>query len=166
MSVDVDTVLLDRVFQRATDAICEWVSCFDLARSALGGVILVQSVILLCDLGAGLPAPRLAIVVVATLIQFGAAGAVRRQIGRVERQARPGLMNVARITLRPFRMVWLLVAAGSACLLSGMNPGPFWAWSAAVNLLWVCTAYFMSCAAKTPSARVRRLDMRAMAGAF
>ena len=66
------------------------------------------------------------------------------------------MMNVARVTLRPFRMVWLLVAAGSAGLLTGLHEGAMSLCPVAANVLWVAAVYLMSCVASLPSARIGR----------
>ena len=155
MAIDLDTVLLDRLFQPAADSVSDRVSCFVLSRVALAGVVALQTVVLARQMGGG-PDAALGLVTVASLIQFWAVGQVLGQIRRGERQARPGLMNVARITLRPFRMIWLLVAAGSACLLSGLHGGVASFCPAAANVLWVAAVYLMSCVARTPSARIAR----------
>ncbi len=156
MATDLDTVLLDRVFQPAADGMSDRVSCFDLARVALAGVVVLQTVVLARQAGAGPDAAALGLVTAASLIQYWAVGQVLGQIRRAERRARPGMMNVARVTLRPFRMVWLLVAAGSACLLTGLHGGIASLCPAAANLLWVAAVYLMSCVARAPAARVGR----------
>ena len=156
MAIDLDTVLLDRVFQPAADRVCDQVSCFGLSRVALAGVAALQAVVLARQMSVGPDAAALGLVGVASLVQFWAVGQVLGQIRRAERRARPGMMNVARVTLRPFRMVWLLVAAGSACLLTGLHEGVASLCPAAANVLWVVAVYLMSCVARAPSARVGR----------
>ena len=156
MAIDLDTLLLDRVFQPVADSVCERFSCFDLSRVALGGVVALQAAMLVRQASVDPGAAALGLVVVASLVQFWAVGRVLRQIRSAERRARPGTMNVARITLRPFRMVWLLVAAGSACLLTGLHEGAGSLCPVGANLLWVVAVYLMSCVASVPSARVGR----------
>lgn len=156
MAIDLDTVLLDRVFQPVADSVCDRASCFDLSRAALAGVVVLQAVVLVRQAAVDPGAAALGLVVVASLVQFWAVGRVLRQIRSAERQLRPGMMNVARVTLRPFRMVWLLVAAGSACLLTGMHEGAASLCPVAANVLWVVAVYLMSCVASVPSARVGR----------
>ncbi len=157
MTIDVDAVLLDRVFQPVADALGDRCSCFDLARGALSGVVVLQTVVLARQMGLGPGDAALGLVAVASVVQYWAVSLVLRQIRRAERRTRPGMMNVGRITLRPFRVVWLLVAAGSACLLSGMHGGAMSLCPAAANAFWVAAVYLMSCVARSPSARVGRL---------
>ena len=156
MAIDLDAVLLDRVFQPLADCVCDRASCFDLSRAALAGVVALQSVVLARQASVDPGVAALGLVAVASLIQYWAVGRVLRQIRGAERRARPGTMNVARVTLRPFRMVWLLVAAGSACLLTGLHQGASSLCPVAANVLWVVAVYLMSCVASTPSARFGR----------
>ena len=161
MAIDLDTVLLDRLFQPVADSVSDHISCFGLSRIALAGVVALQAVVLERQLGAGPDAAGSGLMVVASLVQFWAVRQVLGQIGRAERLTRPGMMNVARVTLRPFRMVWLLVAAGSACLLTGLHGGVSSFCPVAANVLWVVAVYLMSCVARAPSARVgRRVELR------
>ncbi len=152
MAIDLDTVLLDRVFQPLADRVCDRASCFDLARVALAGVVALQCVVLARQVGTGAGGAALGLVAMASLVQFWAVGRVLRQILGAERRARPGMMNVARVTLRPFRTVWLLVAMGSACLLTGLHQGAASLCPVAANLLWVAAVYLMSCVSRAPSA--------------
>ena len=156
MAIDVDTMLLDRVFQPAADGACAWASCFDLARSALAGVALLQTVVLAHGMSLGPDTAGLGLMATASVIQYWAVGLVLRQIRRAERQTRSGMMNLVRITLRPFRIVWLLVAASSACLLTGLHGGTVSLCPAGANVLWVVAVYLMSCVASSPSVRVGR----------
>ncbi len=156
MAIDLDTVLLDRVFQPVADSVCDRASCFDLSRAALVGVVALQAAALARQAVVDPSASALGLVVVASFVQFWAVGRVLRQVRRAERQLRPGMMNVARVTLRPFRMVWLLVAAASACLLTGLHEGMASLCPVAANVLWVAAVYLMSCVARAPSARVGR----------
>ncbi len=156
MTIDIDAVLLDRVFQPAADSVGDWLTCFDLARVALVGVVVLQAMVLARQAGLDPEAAALGLVAAASVVQCWAVRLVLRQIRRAERRCRPGMMNVARITLRPFRVVWLLVAAGSACLLTGLHGGAMSLCPAAANGLWVAAVYLMSCAAGSPPVRVGR----------
>lgn len=156
MAIDLDTVLLDRVFQPLADSVCDRANCYDLARAVLAGVVALQTVVLTRQASVGPDAAALGLVAVASLVQYWAVGRVLRQIRGAERRTRPGMMNVARVTLRPFRMIWLLVAAGSACLLTGLHGGAASLCPVAANILWVAAVYLMSCVASVPSARAGR----------
>jgi len=135
MAIDVDTMLLDRVFQPAADGACAWASCFDLARSALAGVALLQTVVLAHGMSLGPDTAGLGLMATASVIQYWAVGLVLRQIRRAERQTRSGMMNLARITLH----------GGTVSLCP-----------AGANVLWVVAVYLMSCVASSPSVRVGR----------
>jgi len=156
MAIDLDTVLLDRVFQPVADSLCDRVTCFDLSRAALIGVVALQAAVLARQAVVDPGAVALGLTVVASLVQFWAVGRALSQVRSAERRLRPGMMNVARVTLRPFRMVWLLVAAGSACLLTGLHEGAASLCPVGANVLWVVAVYLMSCVASVPSARVGR----------
>jgi peptidoglycan biosynthesis protein MviN/MurJ (putative lipid II flippase) len=163
MARDVDSFLLDNVFQPAADAVSDWLDCFDLARVSLISALGVQTALLAWCLSR-MPDPvQLAMVAAGTMAEYVAAQMLLGQIRRLRRQTRPGMMNIARITYRPLRLVWVaFAAAGTLFWLSSefriidfLNLG--------VGFLWVLTVYFMCCAARPPRQRIR-IGSRAFAG--
>ncbi len=151
---DMDGLLIDRVFQPVADRVAGCASCFDLARLSLNAAIALEAALLAYDL-ARLPDPaQRTLVVLGTLMAFGAAQAVRLQIARAERQARPGMMNLNRVVLRPFRLLWiglglvgltsLAVSGGTAALLN-----------AAASFGWLGAVYLMCCVPTPPPAPAR-----------
>lgn len=167
MPRDVDAYLIDRVFQPATDAMAEWISCFTLARWSVVGAVLLEAIAWAWKLSAeDDPLVHMVMLAGGVITLCYVAREVRRQIARTERRARPGMLNVARITLRPLRMVFngVAVVALGYSVLSGMQP---------VNLcnltacaLWVVTVYFLCCVPSPPRQVSRSVRGFAHAGAF
>ena len=162
MTTDVDTLLLDRVFQPVADGLNDWTTCFGLARVSLAAGIALQTAVLAFDIQTYSDPAILILAVGATLLAYFGADQARGLIARVERQSRPGVMNVRRITLRWQRMAWLTVAACCAgSSLASLDLGSVCAGLA--TLSWVAVVYFLSCSPKPPAAR--RFRHYALAGA-
>lgn len=152
MRTDLDTLLLDHLFQPAADRAAAWISCFGLARLALGMAIGLQLMMVTVELSRiEAQAPRLAGLGITLLALFGAQQAWLL-ILRTERQARCGTMNLRRITLRWQRLAWLAVTVWSA--VTGISAEA----STAVGLCgtclsWLSVIYFVSCTAAPPPER-------------
>lgn len=165
MSVDPDLFLLDRVFQPIVDRAAAWATCFDLARAALVTVIVLHTAVLAWDLNLLHDPFLLALVMGGTLVAYRAAARFRGQIARAERRCRPGLMNVQRLTLRPFRLTWLAVAALSVALAASSDLRPVDLCCVAVSFTWLAAACFASCSPSLPRARNVRWASPCLAGA-
>ena len=150
---DLDELLMERVFQPVTDQVAGQVSCFDLARLSLSAAIALEAALLAYDLN-HLAAPTQRVLVVAgTLMAFAAAQAVRSQIARAERAARPGMMNLNRVVLRPFRLLWIgLGVVGVASL--AVSGGTAAMLNAAATFGWLSAVYLMCCVPAPPAASV------------
>lgn len=156
MNVDIDHLLLDRGFQPVAERLARWVSCFALARACLVGIVALQSVILAWDLHALRDPPSLALVAIATLAQYYIVPFVYQHVRRIERQARPGLLNPQRIVLRPARLVWLAATLVICCAWLGSAFPPLITLQLAVGCLWCATLYFESCSPAPPRLRAFR----------
>lgn len=165
MSVDPDTLLLDRVFQPAADRAAGWATCFDLARASLLAVLVLQTSVFAWNLVCLDDPLMLMLVTGGTLIGYGAASQMLRQVERAERQSRPGMMNRNRVLLRPFRLLWLAIATASAALLVTSALRPMDLCNTAVTMAWVTTVYFCSCAASPPRVRQARVGQLCPQGA-
>ncbi len=164
--MDPDFLLLDRVFQPAADRMAAWATPFDLARLFLITVIVLHTVVLAWDLALLGDPLLLALVTGGTLIAYRAASQMRGQIARAERQSRPGVMNMQRVLLRPFRLAWLGLAAASAALALSSALRPVDLCSVALSVGWLATAYLASCSPSPPVLRTARRSLLcpAMAG--
>lgn len=155
MSVDVDNLLLDRVFQPAADRAAQWASCFALSRASLALALLLQLAVLALDLSVeGDPLRRYMALGITALALVGGQQAMTG-ITRAERQARPGAMNVRRITMRWQRLAWLAIALWAATVAAGSRTGAN-AGVCAACLAWLSCIYFLSCTASPPRVRISR----------
>ncbi len=161
MTIDVDAVLIDRVFQPCADHFAAWTSCFGLARGALVIACESQALTLFWDAVRDVSGVNLVLSgLIAVLTLFGAQQAWRL-INRAERQSRSGGMNVRRITLRQQRMTWLGVSA--ACTATLCPHGDIRAaFTVLACIAWVALIYFVSCTPRPPA--MRRSSR--LAGAF
>lgn len=155
MPRDLDSFLLDRVFQPLANAAADRISCFGLARAALYGAVALQTAVLAWSLARMGDPQRSNMIVLGTLAEYAAAQMVRGQIGRAERQSRPGALNLARVTHRPLRLLWVAFAAGAVALFLGSGLRPVDCLHVSVGLLWVLALYFMGCAALPPRRQAR-----------
>lgn len=154
MRTDIDTLLLDRLFQPLADRLAGLTNCFGLARLSLAAAVLLQFAVLAADLTElGAPSQRLAAAAIALLALFGAEQGWRL-IVRTERQARSGGMNLRRITLRWQRLAWLGVTSWSVVGAGGNGLSEAALWGACVA--WVGLIYFVSCTPTPPPMRVGR----------
>ena len=150
MSDDIDTLLLDRVFQPVADRLNGWTTCFGLARLSLAAAVALQTAVLACDIASDCDPTLLGLATGATLLAYFGADQARGLIARVERQSRPGVMNLRRVTLRWQRMMWLAVAACCAgSSFASMQAGAVC--GALASLSWVAAIYFLSCSPKPPA---------------
>ncbi len=147
---DVDALLIDKLWQPLADRLGDRLSCFDLARLSLDAAIALEAALLAWDLANIASRTLRTAVVIGTLMAFGAAQALRGQIARAERRARPGMMNLDRVTLRPVRLLWvglaLFCAAGlalSASIAALLNAG--------ATLGWIGAVYLMCCVPMPPT---------------
>lgn len=151
MTTDIDSLLLDRVFQPITDRATDVVTCFALARVSLTAALMVQTAALAWILATAhsLLLPMLA--VTGCLATYVGAQQMRAQITRAERQVRPGMMNVRRVTMRMMRTAQLTGVFGAAALalLPGADVGC--SCMLAANLCWLCSGYFLSCSTSHPA---------------
>ena len=166
MSVDADLLLLDRVFQPLVDRAAAWATCFDLARVCLIAVIVLHTAVLAWDLNLLTDPLLLALIAGGTLIGYRAASQQLRQIARAERRCRPGMMNIQRVTLRPFRLTWLGVIVLSAAVALSSERRPVDLCAFAVSISWLAAVYFASCTPSPPPARSfrRGLDLQLCLG--
>ena len=159
MQADIDTLLLDRVFQPAADRLSIGTNCFGLARLALLAAVLLQTIVLAADLLIFADPVMRALAGGITLLAFAGADQARGMIARVERQTRTGVMNVRRITLRRQRMAWLAVSLGSgATALARLDGATICAGLA--SLSWLAVIYFVSCSPAPPRFSVHRRAAR------
>jgi lipopolysaccharide export LptBFGC system permease protein LptF len=150
VSKDFDTFLLDGVFQRVSDRLTSWSSCFGLARLSLTSLIILQTAVLAWDLRVLTKPSLIVLAITATLLEYGVALFVQRHIDLAESQTQARTVNLHRIILRPFRMVLLALtsAAFIAWIASGLAVAD--TCSLAVISLWFITVYFMSCTSNEP----------------
>lgn len=162
MSADIDAMLLDQVFQPAGDRLEGWTTCFGLARLCLGAAVALQTGVLALEIGAGRDPAMLGLTAGLTVLAYFGADHARALIARVERQSRPGAMNLRRVTLRWQRLTWLGAAAcctGSS--LASLEGGAICAGLA--SLAWVASVYFLSCSPTPPASRTFRRYAAALA---
>lgn len=152
---DIDGVLLDRLFQPAADRLSERTSCFGLARLCLAAAVALQFVVLACDLEVEGDMVRRVMAVGITALALAGAQQGQVVIRHAERQARPGLMNVRRITMRWQRNAWLVISAWACTIAVGQVSAANVAVCAA-SLAWLSCIYFLSCSPSPPPARVAR----------
>lgn len=152
MRNDVDSLLLDRLFQPFVDRAADWITCFGMARISLAFAVLLQFVVLIIDLSSMEDAmTRLVAGSVTVLALFGAKQAWAL-VERTERQARPGGMNLRRITLRWQRLAWLAVT--SWAVATGLSGGDGVGMAiCGASLAWVSLIYFVSCTPAPPPRR-------------
>ena len=155
MSVDPDALMLDRVFQPATEGLADWTTCFDLARLSVVAVIVLHTAVLAWNLVLLADPILLALITGGTLIGYRAASQLQAHIRRAERQSRPGMMNLHRVLLRPFRMAWLLLIAVSAIFLLRSAWRPVDICNFALCASWLAAAYFSSCSPVSPAHAAR-----------
>ncbi len=152
MAIDVDTFLLDRVFQPCADRLASVASCFGLARTALVLACEAQALTLFWDASLNLTPFNLAMCGSVALLACYGGYRAWQLIQRIERQSRSGAMNVRRITLRGQRMTWL-----GACALCSAMLSPHADIRAAFAILgciaWVAVVYFLSCTPMPPAER-------------
>ena len=152
MAVDIDTVLLDRVFQPCVNVAAGMMSCFALARAALAVAVEAQTLVLFWDAIDKASAFSMAFSAFAAVLTLVGAQQAWKTIARAERQARSGTMNTRRMTLRGQRMTWLFVCLGCAAVL--IPNGDI---RAAFQILgcvaWIALVYFISCEAVPPARR-------------
>ena len=165
MSVDPDTLLLDRVFQPAVDRAAGWASCFDLARISLIAVLVLQTIVFAWHLAQRDDPLTLALITGGTLVGYWAASQMRRQVARAERQSRPGMMNIHRVLLRPFRLLWLGIGAVTIAVLVASSLSPADLGDAGLTAAWITTVYFCSCAPSPPRVREVRFGQLCPQGA-
>ncbi len=161
MTVDIDAVLLDRVFQPCSDSVAGWTTCFGLARGALVVACEAQALTLFWDAvrdESGVNVMMSGIVAVLTL--FGARQAWGL-IKRIERQSRSGGMNARRVTLRQQRMTWLGVSTCCSAILC-THADIRAAFTILACIAWVAVIYFVSCTPRPPALR----HSNRLAGAF
>jgi hypothetical protein len=162
---DADLILLDRVFQPVADRAAGWATCFDLARAALVAVIALHTAVLAWDFVLLTDPALLALVAGGTVFGIREATRLWRQVAGAERRSRPGLMNVQRVTLRQFRVLWLAIVAAAAALglYAGLRAVDLC--NVALCAAWLAAAYFASCSPAPPPARASGWAMAALQGA-
>lgn len=161
MTIDLDAILLDHVYQPCADRLAEWTSCFGLARGAMVLACEAQALTLFWDAVRDVsPVNLLFCTLIAALMLFGAKQAWSL-IRRAERQSRSGAMNVRRITLRWQRMAWLGVSVCCTAAV-GLNFDIRAAFTVLSCMSWVSLIYFVSCTPRPPA--MRRFSR--LAGAF
>jgi hypothetical protein len=136
MRLDVDSLLLDRLFQPVADRAAGRVTCFGLARTFLLAAVLLQVIVTMIDLR----------VATASACLLGLAGAQQAWclITRTERQAQPGGRNLRRITLRWQRLAWLAVTPWSVAAGISVRGG-FELGLCGTSVAWLGLIYFVSC---------------------
>lgn len=163
MSKDFDSLLLDGVFQPVSDCLAAWLNCFSLARLSLTSLIIVQTTVLAWDLRVLTRPPLIALVLMATLLEYGIAIFVQHHIALAENQTLIRSINLHRVILRPFRLVLLALtgAAFTAWIVSGFALAD--TCSFVVIGLWFTTVYFMSCTNTEPSQPALKRSLAPMA---
>ncbi len=161
MTVDIDAVLLDRVFQPCADRVAEWTNCFGLARGALVLACEAQALTLFWDAVHDASGVDLALCAMIGALTFYGARQAWNLIKRVERQSRSGGMNVRRVTLRHQRLTWLGVSTCCAAILS-IDADIRSAATILACAAWVALIYFVSCTPRPPALR----QANRLAGAF
>lgn len=154
MSADIDLWLLDHVFQPCVERLKAWTDCFGLARASLVAAVALQTAVLACDFSSTTDPLMITLAVGVTLLAYAGADGTRAMIARVERQSRPGVMNVRRVTLRMQRLAWLFVALGCSAILLP-SPGLKPVCQTVANLCWLAVVYFVSCTPTPPRFRAR-----------
>jgi hypothetical protein len=159
--IDVDTILLDHVFQPCADRLATWTTCFGLARAALILACESQTLTLFWDAVLDVSGVNLTLsgfIAVLTLVGAHRAWGL---IKRVERQSRSGGMNVRRVTLRQQRMTWLGIAAVCSAMLC-THADIRVIFNIVACIAWVALIYFVSCTPPPPAL----WDSKRLAGAF
>lgn len=152
VALDVDTLLLDRVFQPVVNECADLLSSFALARASLVLALLLDTAALAWTLGNAVPLIS-ALLAGATLATFVGAQQLRTEIDRAERQSRPGLMNVRRVTMRLLRCSFLFTGGLGAVVALQPDATVACACVCIGNLFWLATSHFLSCSAAPPSYR-------------
>ena len=162
MAVDIDSILLDRVFQPWVNVAARMMSCFALARASLALAVEAQMLTLLWDAIAKATAFSVGFSAFAAVLTLVGAQQAWKMIARAERQARSGTMNFRRMTLRGQRVTWLGVCFGCAAILI-----PHGDIRAAFQILgcaaWIALVYFISCE-PVPPARRREMSFSMTGG--
>lgn len=153
--LDVDSLLLDRLFQPASDRFGSDSSCFGLARVCLVAAAGLQFVVLAVDLQNDADLFRRVLAVGITVLALAGAQQARHTIARAERQSRPGAMNIRRITMRWQRAAWLAITLWAAAVAIGQPNGGNLAVVAA-SMAWLSCIYFLSCSPSPPMVRAGR----------
>ena len=152
MGIDVDAVLLDRVFQPCANSCAAVATCFGLARTSMVIACESQALTLFWDAARDASGFNLMMcVTVAALTLYGGYQAWQL-IRRIERQSRSGGMNVRRITLRGQRMSWLGVCALCTATLSP-HADIRSVFAIVACIAWVAVVYFVSCTPMPPAQR-------------
>ncbi len=152
MKFDIDSVLIDRVFQPAADRLAAWASCFGLARVCLVGAALFQFVVLANDLQADDDGLRRALAGGITILALVGADQGRHVIKRAERQSRSGMMNIRRMTMRWQRVAWVVINVWAISMALGQPTGANVAVCLA-SMAWGSCIYFISCSPSPPVVR-------------
>ncbi len=153
--IDIDSLLLDRVFQPTADRLGADLSCFGLARLCLVSAAVMQFVVLAVDLQNDVDLVRRWLAVGITLLALVGAQQARHVIARAERQSQPGAMNVRRITMRWQRAAWLALMLWATAVALGQPTGANLAVCAA-SAAWLSCIYFLSCSPSPPMRRFSR----------
>jgi len=156
MTFDIDVLLLDRAFQPISERLAAWLNCFALARGALFGIVVLQTVILARALQVRHEPMALGWAAAATLLQYYVVPFVYSHVRRAERQARPGLLNPQRIALRPARLAWLGCTLVIGCAWLGAAFRSFETLQFTLACLWCSALYFQSCSPAPPRLRAPR----------
>ncbi len=152
MAIDIDAVLLDRVFQPCANRFAGVSTCFGLSRVALVLACESQALTLFWDATGDRSGFNLALcLAVATLTLYGGYQGWQL-IKRVERQSRSGGMNVRRITLRGQRLAWIGVCALCVATLSP-HADVRAVFAIVACAAWVAVIYFVSCTPSPPAQR-------------
>jgi len=152
LALDIDSVLIDRLFQPASDRMAAQTSCFGLARLSLLGAVLLQFVVLANDLQADGDALRRLLAGGITILALVGADRGRYVIARAERQAQPGTMNIRRITMRWQRVAWLVITVWAASVALG-QPNRANVAVCFASMAWLSCIYFTSCSPSPPVLR-------------
>lgn len=141
---DLDDLLLDQLFRPMLRAAQAMASAAALARGCLIAVLMLQTAVLAWDLRVLTDPVALSLVAGVTLAEFIVAGLLQAEIDLAEEVSGRGALSAARLRLRPFRLIAMLMltVATGVWLRSDFHLADFCSLGAIV--LWFCALFLVS----------------------
>lgn len=150
----IDDFLIDRVFQRMSDVLARWVSCYGIAAFLLtGAVLLAFASAAMWQSWVGILPGLLGIFFVGRLVQAH----------QLERAAHSDVMPEVRVKLGLWRLIYVAIC-GNDLIAEIFIKLSFPSWSENIGfLLYTLAVYFMACRKLPPKPRRARIPADAVA---